>query len=154
MSSFIGDYVCKLDEKGRLLFPSGFKKQNEAASVDRFVVKKDIFENCLVLYSLEEWERQNELIKRQTNPYNKEHNRFLREFYRGTADVSLDSSGRLLIPKRLLDLVGAGRELVLAGQNSKIEVWAKEAYEGIETDEHDFAMLAEKIMGSSHLGDE
>ena len=65
MSSFIGDYVCKLDEKGRLLFPSGFKKQNEAASVDRFVVKKDIFENCLVLYSLEEWGRQNEFIKRQ-----------------------------------------------------------------------------------------
>jgi MraZ protein len=62
MTSFIGDYVCKVDEKGRMLFPSAFKKQNKSASPDRYVVKKDIFESCLVLFNMEEWERQNNLF--------------------------------------------------------------------------------------------
>lgn len=154
MSSFIGDYVCKVDEKGRVLFPAAFKKQSSSASPDRFVVKKDIFESCLVLFPIEEWERQNTLIRKNTNPYNKEHNRFLREFYRGTAEVSLDSNGRMLIPKRLLELVQADRDLVLAGQNGKIEIWAKDKYEGVRAEESDFAQLAEKILGSTIIRDE
>lgn len=154
MTSFIGDYVCKVDEKGRLLFPAAFKKQNKSASPDRYVVRKDIFETCLVVYTMEEWERQNELIRKNTNPYNREHNRFLREFYRGTAEINLDSSGRLLIPKRLLDMASATKELVLTGQDSRIEIWAKEKYDSHESDEQAFAQLAEKIMGSSILRDE
>ncbi|MHC1703953.1 MAG: division/cell wall cluster transcriptional repressor MraZ [Tenuifilaceae bacterium] len=154
MTSFIGDYGCKVDEKGRVLFPAAFKKQTVSASPDRFVVKKDIFESCLVLFPMEEWERQNTLIRKNTNPYNKEHNKFLREFYRGTAEVTLDSSGRLLIPKRLLELVGAERELILAGMDGKIEIWAKDKYEGVRSGENEFAQLAEKIMGSSIIKDE
>ena len=154
MTSFVGDYGCKVDEKGRVLFPAAFKKQIASASPDRFVVKKDIFESCLVLFPMEEWERQNTLIRKNTNPYNKEHNRFLREFYRGTAEVTLDSSGRLLIPKRLLELVGADKDLVLAGMDGKIEIWAKDKYEGVRSGEDEFAQLAEKIMGSSIIQDE
>lgn len=154
MTSFIGDYVCKVDEKGRMLFPAAFRKQSKSASPDRYVVKKDIFESCLVLYTTEEWNRQNELIRKNTNPYNREHNRFLRELYRGTADVTLDASGRLLIPKRLLDMAGAGKELVLTGQDSRIEIWAKEKYDAHQLDEQAFADLAEKILGSSPLRDE
>ena len=154
MTSFIGDYICKVDDKGRLLFPSALKKQNKSASPDRYVAKKDIFENCLVLYTMEEWERQNNLIRRNTNPYNREHNKFLREFYRGTAELVLDSNGRILIPKRLLDLVGATKDLSITGQDSRIEIWAKEVYETHETNEDAFAELAEKILGSSPLTNE
>ncbi|HDP55334.1 MAG TPA: division/cell wall cluster transcriptional repressor MraZ, partial [Bacteroidetes bacterium] len=52
MTSFIGDYICKVDDKGRMHFPSAFKKQNKSASPDRYVLKKDIFESCLVLYTM------------------------------------------------------------------------------------------------------
>lgn len=154
MTSFIGDYICKVDEKGRMLFPSAFKKQNKSASPDRYVLKKDIFEGCLVLYTMEEWERQNALIRKNTNPYNREHNKFLREFYRGTAELVLDASGRLLIPKRLLELIGASKELALTGQDSRIEIWAKEIYDSHESDEQSFADLAERILGSTPLSNE
>ena len=154
MTSFIGDYICKVDEKGRLLFPSSLKKQNKSASPDRYVAKKDIFENCLVLYTMEEWERQNDLIRRNTNPYNREHSKFLREFYRGTAELTLDSNGRLLIPKRLLDSIQANKEIALSGQDSRIEIWAKDIYEAHETNEDAFAELAEKILGSTPLSNE
>lgn len=154
MSSFIGDYDCRVDEKGRVLFPSSLRKQNTSAETDRFVVKKDIYEECLVLYPMEEWERQNTLIRKNTNPYNKEHNQFLREFYRGTAEVTLDASGRLLLPRRLLDMVEMGREVVLAGMNNKIEVWPKGKYESGQASSSDFASLADKIMGSTIIRDE
>ncbi|HAM98658.1 MAG TPA: division/cell wall cluster transcriptional repressor MraZ [Marinilabiliales bacterium] len=145
MTNFVGDHPCKLDGKSRILFPAALKKQMEGDN-DRFVVKKDLFENCLVLYTLQEWERQNQQIRQKINTFNKEHNAFLRGFYRGTAEVILDSSSRLLIPKRLLDIVGIDKEVILAGQDAKIEIWAKEAYENLAHDEEDFAALAEKIM--------
>ena len=146
MATFIGDYVCKLDAKGRVMLPATFKKQLPA-SQDKFVVKKDIFENCLVLYPMDEWERQNDLIRKKINPYNKEHGQFLRGFYRGTAELVLDSNNRILIPKRLLDLAAIDKEVILAGQDGKIEIWAKDAYDNTAGTENDFATLAEKIMG-------
>jgi MraZ protein len=151
MSSFIGDYNCKLDAKGRVVLPSGLKKQLPGAAGERFVVKKDIFEQCLVLYPMDEWERQNKMIRSRINPYNKEHNKFLRGFYRGTAEVELDSNNRLLLPKRLLSLVGIDREVILAGQDGRVEIWAKDNYDKIEPEEQEFADLAEKIMGSDPL---
>jgi MraZ protein len=154
MYSFIGDYTCKVDDKGRMLFPAALKKQNKSASPDRYVIKKDIFENCLVLFTMEEWERQNALIRRNTNPYNREHNKFLREFYRGTAELALDSSGRILIPKHLLEMINASKNLVLTGQDSRIEVWAKDRYDAHEFNENSFAELAEKILGSTNLNNE
>jgi MraZ protein len=148
MTTFIGDYNCKTDEKGRVMLPGAFKKALSADAKDTFVVKKDIYEKCLVLYPLDEWNRQVEIMRANLNPYNKEHNTFLRLFYKGTAEIELDASNRLLIPKRLLEEAGIGKEAVLAGQNDKIEIWAKETYDGIDIGD-DFASLAQKIMGGN-----
>jgi MraZ protein len=146
MTTFIGEYTCKLDSKGRLMLPVAFKKQNNGSVQDRFVIKKDIFVNCLILYPIEEWERQNRLIRKQLNPYNKEHNMFLRRFFKGMAEVTLDSNNRMLIPKRLLDEVKADKEIVLAGQLGKIEIWAKDQYDSISVGDDELANMAEKFM--------
>jgi MraZ protein len=148
MATFIGDYTCKTDDKGRIMLPSAFKKALSAGARDTFVVKKDIYEKCLVLFPIDEWDRQVELIRANLNPYNKEHNTFLRGFYKGTAEVELDATNRFLIPKRLLEETGINKEVVLAGQDGKIEVWAKEAYERIDVGDN-FAQLAQKIMGGA-----
>ncbi len=149
MATFIGDYMCKVDVKGRIILPMAFKKQMPADAQDHFVVRKDIFENCLVLYSIEDWDRQLEKIRKRINPYNREHNMFLRNFFKGTAELSLDNNNRMLVPKRLLDLIGAERDVVLAGQDGRIEIWAADVYEGIGMAAEDFADLAEKLMGGS-----
>jgi MraZ protein len=146
MTTFIGEYTCRIDAKGRLMLPVAFKKQNKGSVQDRFVIKKDIFENCLVLYPMDEWERQNKLIRKKLNPYNKEHNIFLRRFFKGMAEVALDSNNRMLIPKRLLDEVNADKDVIMAGQLGKIEVWAKDQYNSISVGNDEFASMAEKIM--------
>ena len=149
MSTFIGDYPCKVDVKGRIILPAAFKRQMPVGAEDRFVVRKDIFENCLVLYSIEDWNNQLEEIRKRMNPYNREHNMFLRNFFKGTAELPLDNNNRFLIPKRLMDLIEASRDVVLAGQDGRIEIWAAEAYEKIEMPAEDFANLAEKLLGGN-----
>jgi MraZ protein len=148
MATFIGDYTCKVDSKGRIILPMAIKKQMPAGAQDHFVVRKDIFEQCLVLYSIEDWNRQLERIRSRINAYNREHNLFLRNFFKGTAELSLDNNNRLLIPKRLLELAGIVRDVVLAGQDGRIEIWAADIYDKIDMPADEFANLAEKLMGS------
>lgn len=149
MATFIGDYACKVDVKGRIILPSAFKKQMPADAQDHFVVRRDIFEKCLVLYSIEDWNRQLEKIRKKMNPYNREHNMFLRNFFKGTAELTLDNNNRLLIPRRLMDLIEADRDVVLAGQDGRIEIWAASVYDTIDLPADDFADLAEKLMGGN-----
>jgi MraZ protein len=148
MATFIGDYACKVDAKGRIILPMAFKRQMPAGAQDHFVVRKDIFERCLVLYSIEDWNRQIEKIRSRINPYNREHNLFLRNFFKGTAELTLDNNNRLLVPKRLMDLAGIQRDVVLAGQDGRIEMWASDLYDKIDMPSDDFANLAEKLMGN------
>ena len=104
MATFIGDYECKVDAKGRIILPMAFKKQMPAGAPDHFVVRKDIFENCLVLYAIDDWNSQLEKIRKKINTYNREHNMFLRNFFKGTAELSLDNNNRMLIPRDCLTL--------------------------------------------------
>jgi MraZ protein len=149
MATFIGDYTCKVDVKGRIILPMAFKKQMPADAQDHFVVRKDIFENCLVLYAIEDWNKQLVKIRKKINPYNREQNMFLRNFFKGTAELSLDNNNRILVPKKLMDLIGADRDVVLAGQDGRIEIWAADIYEKIAMPAEDLANLVEKYLGGS-----
>ena len=150
MATFIGDYTCKVDVKGRIILPAAFKKQMPADAQDHFVVRKDIFENCLVLFAIEDWNRQLAKIRKKLNPFNREQNMFLRNFFKGTAELSLDNNNRILVPKKLMDLLGADRDVVLAGQDGRIEIWAADIYDKIDMPAEDLANLAEKFLGGSY----
>jgi MraZ protein len=147
MISFIGDYTCRLDSKGRITLPSAFKRQMKESVQEGFVLKRDVFEKCLILYPMKEWDRQNQIIRSRTNPYNKEHASFLRMFFSGTAEVIPDSNSRVLLPKRLLEYAGIDGEVVLAGQFGRIEIWAAEKYEKVSRGDDEFMAMAERILG-------
>jgi len=150
MVSFIGDYTCKLDSKGRVTLPSAFKRQMKDGMQDGFVLKRDIFESCLILYPMKEWERQNQIIRSKTNTYKKEHANFLRMFFSGTAEVIPDASSRILLPRRLLEYAGIEAEAVMAGQYGRIEIWSVENYKKVSKADEEFAAMAEKILGGSN----
>jgi MraZ protein len=147
MITFIGEYTCKVDAKGRIMLPSAFKKQLPAGTEERFLIKPDVYETCLVMYPIQEWERLNRIIRRNTNPFNKEHERFLRLYNDGKAELVLDASGRLLIPKRLLDRIQAKKEVLLHGRDGKIDVWAPALYGKFKEGVTELESLTEKILG-------
>ncbi len=148
MSVFIGDFNCKADAKGRIVLPAAFKKIVDAVGETRFVVKKDLYEPCLVLYPYTEWENRLDKLREKINPYNKEHQRFLRSYLSDTAEVALDGNGRLLVPRRLMELVGAGKDLVMLGIDQYIELWGEDEYAATKMSSEEEGQLAEKLFGS------
>ncbi len=142
-----------MDAKGRLLLPAALKKQLLAVLEHGFVLKRSVFQKCLELYPMPEWEavmgRVNKL-----NRFVKKNNDFIRMFTAGVKVIEIDSSGRILIPKDLLNFAGLSGHLVLSASVDMIEIWDKDAYEGVlEDPEVDFASLAEDVMGGANSTD-
>ena len=139
MTTFIGEYTVRIDDKGRMVFPSAVKSLMPEGGDMRFVIKKDIFEDCLEMYTFGEWERQSCEVKSKLNFFNREHAMFWREYMRDRAIVEPDGKvGRISIPRKLLDAIGVTKEVVFSGNDYKIEIWAKEKFEvgGISNEEY------------------
>jgi len=148
MHTFLGDYPCKLDAKGRVALPSKFRKLLLSVSEEGFIVRKNMYQKCLDLFPYSEWEKQILEIKKKVNPYNKKHSAFLREFYRGTCELTIDANGRILIPKRLASYADLRKDLVFAGQVDKIEIWNSELYESVVMNTEEYEDLANELLGS------
>src|SRR6195952_3924570 len=148
MSKFLGEFDCKLDAKGRMMIPVGLKKQLPEAGDKGLVINRG-FEKHLVIYTREEWDKiVGDLEK--LNSYEKKTREFIRYFTRGASELTLDSAGRVLLPKALLEYAGIESDVVLSCQFNKIEVWAEAAYNAqLDNEPDNFARLAEEVMGSA-----
>ena len=147
--NLIGTYECKVDAKGRLMISSAFKKQLAPVLQEGFVVKRAVFQPCLELYPMQEWNKVMLKIN-SLNRFIKKNNDFIRRFTAGVKEVELDSSGRLLIPKDLCHFAGIRKQIVLSSAINIIEIWDKDSYEkSIDDTVMDFASLTEEVMGNS-----
>ena len=151
MLNLLGEHPCRIDAKGRLMFPAKLRKQLDGVMHHGLVVNRDIFEGCLVLYPKPEWDKVNAEMARLSR-YNKKHQLFQRKFMKGATLVDVDGSGRLLVPAALLGHAGlkngkAG-DCVVTGLGEKIEIWSKARFEKQvlgEAEDFDFGSLAEKV---------
>ena len=147
MNTLIGTYECKVDAKGRLMLPVAFKKQLSSVMEKGFVLKRAVFQPCLELYPMQEWESMMQNVNK-LNRLKKKNNDFIRRFTAGVKSIDLDVSGRLLIPKDLVGFAGITKEIVVTSAVNIIEIWDKENYEkAIDDAANDFADLAEEVMG-------
>lgn len=148
MTKFVGEYRAKTDDKGRLVFPSAFKSLMDSTRPMLLVVKKNLFAPCLDMFTYEEWERESEELKSRLNFFNPSHAALWRGYMKGRAIVEPDGKlGRIMIPRTLLDSIGVEKEVVFAGNDHKIELWARDRYESSAMSDEEFTALAEKILG-------
>ena len=148
LNTIIGTYECKVDTKGRLMIPSALKKQLVNSLQDGFVLKRSVFQPCLELYPMIEWNLMMEKINK-LNRFVKKNNDFIRRFTAGVKVVDVDDSGRLLIPKDLMIFSKISKDIVLSSAVNIVEIWDKELYEkSIAGQDIDFADLAEEVMGN------
>jgi len=147
MQHFIGTYECKADTKGRIMLPVALKKQLAQNLAEQFVLKRAVFNSCLELYPIKEWEAMTEKVN-QLNRFNKKNNDFIRRFTAGVRLVEVDATGRLLIPKDLLIHASISKETVISSAVNILEIWDKDRYEeAINEATIDFGALAEDVMG-------
>ena len=130
------------------MIPVALKKQLSASLQDGFVLKRSVFQPCLELYPMSEWNLMMNKINK-LNRFVKKNNDFIRRFTAGVKMVEVDDLGRLLVPKDLVGFAGLSKDIVLSSAVNIVEVWDKEAYEkSISGDDIDFADLAEDVMGN------
>ena len=147
MSHLIGTYHCKADPKGRVKIPRALTKQLAGARQETFVIKRAVFQPCLELYSLKEWDALMAKLNK-LNRFNKKNNDFIRRFTAGVKIVELDATDRLLIQRDLAKFAGVDKAVVLSAAVNIIEIWDKDCYEkAIDEAAVDFAALAEEVMG-------
>lgn len=153
MLNLIGTYNCKADSKGRVMVPSDLKKQLATVAPSGFVIKRAVFQPCLELYPMEEWQQLMQRVSK-LNRFNRKNNDFIRRFTAGVRTVEMDTAGRLNIPRDLMDFASIEKEIVVSSAINIVEIWDKTNYEkAIDDAANDFADLAEEVMGDVNEND-
>ena len=147
MQHFVGTFECKADDKGRIMLPMSLKKQLSDKLKNGFVIKRAVFNQCLELYPIKEWDSLMERIN-NLNRFNKKNIDFIRRFTAGVRQIDIDISGRILIPKDLINHANIKKEVVVSSAVNILEIWDKACYENaIDDAKFDFGSLAEEVMG-------
>jgi MraZ protein len=153
MIGLIGEYDCKVDAKGRFLFPTELKKFMGREFEDGFVVCRNLHQPCLVLYPLSEWTKLNKKLSK-LNRLIKANDIFVRKVTGGATPVSPDSAGRILIPRSLADHAGIQQDIKVLGSNNLVELWDKNKYLEFMNTEIDIEKLAGEVMGNIDFSDD
>ena len=150
MPQLLGEFECKIDAKGRMRLPTSLVKQLDTKGAHTFVINRGV-EKCLMMYPKDVWDVLSAKVKR-LNQYVRKNREFVRYFYKGATELNADGSDRVLLPKRLLDFAGIGKEAILFAIDDRIEVWAKDKYDNLmEAEPENFSDLAEEVMGDMDL---
>ncbi len=126
---FLGNIVAKLDAKNRVFIPAAFRKQLLQDEGQRLYLRKDVFQKCITVYTLDVWEEELLNLRASLNRWEPEQQELYRQFMIDAEEVFPDSSGRILISKQLLSLVGIDSEVRFLGVDNTLEIWPKEALE-------------------------
>lgn len=143
---FTGTIEAKTDSKGRLFLPAVFRKILQGKEEEQLILKKDTFQDCLVIYPWSVWNEEVDTLRSKLSRWNAAHQTVFRQFVSDVEVVTLDSSGRFLIPKRYLKMAGISQGVVFLGMDSTIEIWAQERMEQPFMNNEDFSRELEKIM--------
>ena len=143
---FIGNIEAKSDSKGRVFIPAGFRRTLQSAGSNKLMMRKDIFQDCLVLYPEESWNKQLDALRTRLDRWNAHHQMIFRQFVADVEEINIDSNGRILIPKRYMKMAGIEQEVRFIGMYDTIEIWAKEKLEQPLMEATIFGAEIEKIM--------
>lgn len=154
---FIGTIEAKADSKGRVFLPAAFRRNLQEAFADlaepRLIMRKDIFEDCLVLYTEQEWYNRLDQLKRRLSIWNKTEQAVMRKYVTDAEWISLDSNGRFLIPKRYQTMTSIESRVTFVGMDSTIEIWASEKLEQQNSD-CDFPHTLQDLMNNKKHAEE
>lgn len=148
MTGFFGRHSAKIDDKGRIVIPSAIKSVVPADQMP-FVIRKDMYSNCLEMYTWQEWANMSQAVRSKLDlAFNEDHMRYWRTYMSDTVTVVPDAKlGRITIPKEILDKAGIEKEVVFLGVDYKVEIWAKEEIENGKLSSEEFRSMGRKISG-------
>lgn len=152
---FIGNIEARTDTKGRVFLPAVFRKELQTSSDDGLVLRKDVFQPCLVLYPASVWNEQMDVLRSRLNRWNAAHQQIFRQFVSDAEILTIDASGRILLPRRYLAMAGISQSVRFIGMGDTIEIWSSESLQAPFMDSTEFGAALETLMhGGSISTDE
>ena len=143
---FIGNIEAKTDSKGRVFLPACFRRILNDGGCDKVMLRKVVYQDCLVLYPVSSWNAQLDLLRSRLDKWNSRHQMIFRQFVADVEELGIDSNGRILLPKRYLAMADIKQEVRFIGMDDTIEIWAKEKVEKPFMPAGEFGMELERIM--------
>lgn len=143
---FIGSSDAKVDSKGRLFFPASFRKIMQETGEVGLIMRKDVFQNCLVLYPESVWKTQLAGLRSRLSRWDRREQMIFRQFVADVELLTLDSNGRVLLPKRYRDMVGISQDVRWVGMADTIELWPSERMGEPFMDPEEFSSELERLM--------
>lgn len=151
---FLGNIEAKTDTKGRAFLPAAFRKVLQMNSEERLVLRKDVFQPCLVLYPESVWNEQMDQMRARLNRWNRQHQQVFRQFVSEAELLTLDGNGRFLIPKRYQRMAEIEQDIKFVGMGDTIEIWSNKKAEEQQMKPDDFEVALEELMGSEAKSEE
>ncbi|SHE52566.1 division/cell wall cluster transcriptional repressor MraZ [Dysgonomonas macrotermitis] len=147
---FLGSIDAKIDAKMRVFVPAAFRKVLQGAAQSVLILRKDIFQDCLVLYPVDVWDAEVQCLRSRLSRWDKSQQQLFRQFVVDAERLEIDASGRVLIPKRYLQMIGAGAEIQFLGVDNSIEIWSKDRLETTLVNPVDFGAQIQEIMNKEN----
>ena len=143
---FLGNIEAKTDTKGRAFLPAVFRKVLQASGEENLVLRKDVFQKCLVIYPESVWNERLDQLKQQLRPWKQAHQQMFRQFVSEAEVVTLDGNGRFLISKRLQKIAEIDQDIQFIGMDDTIEIWSPTNLEKTLKTDEEFGTEFEDIM--------
>jgi MraZ protein len=132
-----GEYQYALDDKARVVVPPKFRR----ALGDQVVATRG-FDPCVAVYSLPEWTRVEEAL-RKLSTSKRDVTRYL---LAGAVDLELDRQGRVTLPAHLRQHAGIERDVVVVGLGIRLEIWSRPTWQSyIEKTQQSAPQIAEQL---------
>ena len=154
MFRFLGNIEAKVDAKGRVFLPAVFRKQLEVAAEERLVLRKDVFQDCLVLYPERVWFATQDQLRSRLNKWSAREQALFRQFVSDAVMVTIDDNGRILLPRRCMQMIGIRSDVCFVGMDDTIEIWAGERSGLSFLDAESFGRALEEALVATPGGEE
>lgn len=147
MTRFIGNPDAKMDEKGRVFFPAIFRRVLQREGEEALMIRKDVHQNCLVLYPKSVWDERLDEMRSRLNRWNAQQQMVFRQFVAGVDELPIDGNGRILIPKRLQQQVGLQAAVRFIGMDDVIELWSKDEADALLNNSSNLSADIDSLLG-------
>ncbi len=128
MIRFSARYNALIDDKGRVVLPSPFKKLMGSLSAEPIVIEKDIYKPCLNIYPQKVHEERLVSIESKLNLFDEGDDDLLADLYENFTTVTMADNGRINIPSDFMDHAGISREVVFVGKGASITLCDEKKY--------------------------
>ena len=143
---FLGNIEAKTDAKGRAFLPAAFRKVLQTEGEERLVLRKDVFQPCLVLYPESVWNEQMDQMRARLNRWNRQHQQVFRQFVSEVELLTLDGNGRFLSPKRYQRMADIEQDIKFVGMGDTIEIWSSKKADEQQMKPEEFEAALEDLM--------